>query len=41
MGEGIGYSEVPQDDYRSIRRAILNLDEFDTDISDVARGDLE
>jgi hypothetical protein len=34
MGEGLTYSEVPQDDYRSIRRAILNLDEFEIDTTE-------
>jgi hypothetical protein len=34
IGEGLVYSEVPQDDYRSIRRAILNVDEFEIDTTE-------
>ncbi len=31
-GNDVGYIEIPPDDYRSIRRAILELDEFDKNL---------
>jgi hypothetical protein len=30
-GDGTTYVEVPTDDYRSIRRAILNIEDFEAD----------